>query len=65
MVAQTVKNLPEMQETHGVEKIPWKREWQPTPVFSPGEFDGQRILGRDWGQEEKGTPEDEMAGWHH
>ena len=20
---------------------------------------------RDWGQEEKGTPEDEMAGWHH
>ena len=22
-------------------------------------------LGRDWGQEEKGTTEDEMAGWHH
>ena len=21
--------------------------------------------GRDWGQEEKGMPEDEMAGWHH
>ena len=21
--------------------------------------------GRDWGQEEKGTPEDEMAEWHH
>ena len=21
--------------------------------------------GRDWGQEEKGTTEDEMAGWHH
>ena len=21
--------------------------------------------GKDWGQEEKGTPEDEMAGWHH
>ena len=21
--------------------------------------------GRDWGQEEKGTREDEMAGWHH
>ena len=20
---------------------------------------------RDWGQEEKGTPEDEMAGWYH
>ena len=21
--------------------------------------------GRDWGREEKGTTEDEMAGWHH
>ena len=21
--------------------------------------------GRDWGQEETGTTEDEMAGWHH
>ena len=21
--------------------------------------------GRDWGQEEKGTTEEEMAGWHH
>ena len=21
--------------------------------------------GRDWGQEEKGTTEDEIAGWHH
>ena len=23
------------------------------------------IPDRDWGQEEKGTTEDEMAGWHH
>ena len=23
------------------------------------------VAGRDWGQEEKGMPEDEMAGWHH
>ena len=21
--------------------------------------------GKDWGQEDKGTTEDEMAGWHH
>jgi len=21
--------------------------------------------GKDWGREEKGTTEDEMAGWHH
>ena len=24
-----------------------------------------RNAGKDWGQEEKGTTEDEMAGWHH
>ena len=23
------------------------------------------VVGRDWGQEEKGTTEDEMSGWHH
>ena len=23
------------------------------------------VAGRDWGQEEKGTTEDEMAGWRH
>ena len=27
-----------------VRKIPWKREWQSTPVFLPGEFQGQRSL---------------------
>ena len=27
-----------------VGKIPWRREWQPTPVFLPGEFHGQRSL---------------------
>ena len=25
----------------------------------------QSDAGRDWGQEEKGMTEDEMAGWHH
>ena len=25
-------------------KIPWRRAWQHTPVFLPGEFHGQRIL---------------------
>ena len=38
------------------------------PVHSEGDqsrvFFG-RTDGRDWGQEEKGTTEDEMAGWHH
>ena len=27
-----------------VGKIPWRREWQPTPVFLPEEFHGQRSL---------------------
>ena len=27
-----------------VEKIPWRRKWQPTPVFLPGESHGQRSL---------------------
>ena len=27
-----------------VRKIPWKRKWQPTPVFLPGESHGQRSL---------------------
>ena len=30
-----------------VGKIPWRREWQPTPVFLPGEFHGQRSLTRN------------------
>ena len=30
----------------GMETIPvfWRRAWQPTPVFLPGEFHGQRSL---------------------
>ena len=27
-----------------IKKIPWRRKWQPTPVFLPGEFHGQRSL---------------------
>ena len=40
-----VKSLPAMQETRFnplVGKISWRRECQPTPVFLPGEFHGQR-----------------------
>ena len=43
LVAQVVKNLPAMQETW-VGKIPWRRKWQPTPVFLPGESHRQRSL---------------------
>ena len=27
-----------------VRKIPWRRKWQPTPVFLPGKSHGQRRL---------------------
>ena len=27
-----------------VGKIPWRRKWQPTPIFLPGESHGQRSL---------------------
>ena len=27
-----------------VGKIPWSRKWQPTPLFLPGKFNGQRSL---------------------
>ena len=49
-----------------VGKIPWRRAWQPTPVFLPGESHGQRSLvglqsmgsqrvGHDWATERTST----------
>ena len=43
LVAQTVMNPPAMQETW-VGKILWRRAWQPTAVFLPGESHEQRSL---------------------
>ena len=41
-----------------------------TPILCPPHVKSLLIgkdpgAGRDWGQEEKGTTKDEMAGWHH
>ena len=41
-----------------------------TPILWPPHVKSRLIgkdpdAGRDWGQEEMGTTEDEMAGWHH
>ena len=40
-----------------VGKIPWRRAWQPTPVFLPGESHGQRSLVsyNPWGHKESDT----------
>ena len=65
----------EIQPVHSEGDQPWdcfgrndaKAE---TPVLWPPYANTWLIgkdsdAGRDWGQEEKGTTEDEMAGWHH
>ena len=42
-----------------VGNIPWRRKWQATPVFLPGEFHGQRSLSdySPWGCRESETTE--------
>ena len=42
-----------------VGKIPWRRKWQPTPVFLPGQFRGQRSLTgySPWGHRQSDTTE--------
>jgi len=46
-MAQSVKNKPAVPESWvdpWIGKIPWKRKWQPTPVFLPEKSHGQRSL---------------------
>ena len=62
LVAQTVKNLPAMQETW-VQSLSWEdpleKEWLPTTIFFPGEFHGQRSIAcySPWGCKESDTTE--------
>ena len=62
LVAQMVKRLPTMWETW-VQSLgwedPWRRKWQSTPVFFPGESHGQRSLVgySPWGHKELDTTE--------
>ena len=57
-----VKNPSAKQETQigslG-QKIPWRRKWQPTPVFLPGKCHGQRSLEgySPWGHKESDMTE--------
>ena len=61
-MVQTVNNLPAKQDTR-VQSLcledSWSRAWQPTPVFLPGEFHGQRSLAgySSWGHNESDTTE--------
>ena len=55
LVAKLVKNPPAMRETW-VQSLSWEdpleEEWQPTPVFLPGESQGQKSLAgySPWGR---------------
>ena len=63
LVAQMVKNLLQCGRPRldpWVRKIPWRREWQPTPVFLPGESHGQRSLA---GHSPWGCKELDLAEW--
>ena len=61
LVAQLLKNLSsnEGDAEMGVRKMPWRRKWQPTPVFLPGKFRGQRSLVgySPWGRKESNMSE--------
>ena len=62
MVAQMVERLPKCGRPGfdpWVEKISWRRKWQPTPVLLPGKSYGQRSLVgyRPWGHKESDTTE--------
>ena len=62
LMAQMVRNPPAMWVTGfdpWIGKIPWRREWLPTPVFWPGEFHGKRSLESygPWGRKESDTTE--------
>ena len=58
-----VKNLPANAEDGGLilglERSPWRRKWQPTPVFLPGKCNGQRgLVGYiPWGHKQSDTTE--------
>ena len=44
MVKNPPANAGDVDLIPGVGKIPWRRKWQPTPVFLPGKSHGQRSL---------------------
>ena len=61
--ACNAEDLGAMQKTPWVGKIPWRREWQPTLVFLPEEFHGQRILAgySPWDHKELGKTESNLG----
>ena len=42
VVKSLLANASDIGDVGLIRKIPWRRAWQPTPVFLPGESHGQR-----------------------
>ena len=63
LIEKLINNQGLISQTQGlhpwVVKIPWRRAWQPTPVFLPAESHGQRSLVgySPWGHRESDTTE--------
>ena len=57
---KSARNIEDPGSTPWVGKISWRREWQPTPVFLPGESHGQRrLVGYSpWGRKESDMTEE-------
>ena len=65
----------EIQPVHPKENQSWIFTWRTdaeaeAPILWPPDTKSRHIgkdldAGKDWRQEEKGTTEDEMVGWHH
>ena len=69
---QLVKNLPNQEcrrpgFNSQVRKIPWRRKWQPTPIFLPGESHRQRSLAGYslWGHKSQTWLSDQTTNHHH
>ena len=56
---ESVFNAGEPGSIPGLGRFPWRRKWQPTPVFLPGKSYGQRTLVgySPWGRSESDTTE--------
>ena len=59
VVENLLSTMPEIRFDPCVRKIPWRRKWQPTPLFLPEEFCGQRSLVgySPWGRKESDMTE--------
>ena len=60
LILESLPNTPRRQTLYiDIARVHWRRKWQPTPVFLPGESQGQgSLVGcRLWGRTELDTTE--------